>query len=118
MGLFDLIKIYKADWEEVSKRRFEESECNAISEATVVASKYGKSVCFNIIGKGKGFIPLEPLAKAEIGDKLNPAELELVNLKYVGDNAEQAKKYIMRIRIPEKEETVEVVDFNNPFGLA
>lgn len=117
MGLFDVIKIYKSEWQEVSKRKFDAKECEAISEAVVVASKYGKSVCFTIVGKGKGFVPLEPVAKVEIGDKLNPAELELVNLKYVGDNAEQLKKYIMRIRVPEKEEQLEVVDFNNPFGI-
>ena len=103
MSFLDLIKIYKSDWQEVSSRKFSETECNQISEAVVVASKYGKSVCFIIPSKGKGFIPLEPIARAEIGDKLKVSELELVNLKYVGDNPTQAKTDIMRIRIPEKD---------------
>lgn len=98
-----LLEKYKPDWKEVSKRKFKEIECAHISEAVVVPSKYGKSVCFNIIGKGKAFIPLDPIARAEIGDKLNPAEIELVSLKYVGDNPIQAKTDIMRIRIPEKD---------------
>ena len=55
------------------------------------------------IGKGKTYIPLDPTASAEIGDNLNPAEIELVSLKYVGDNPTQAKTDIMRIRIPEKD---------------
>ena len=117
MGFLDLIKIYKSEWQEVNSRKFTEAECKAISEAIVVASKYGKSVCFNIIGKGKGFVPLEPIARAEIGDKLNLAEIELVNLKYVGSDPLQTKTDIMRIRIPEKEEVVSVVSFDNPFGI-
>lgn len=117
MSFLDLIKIYKSEWQEVNSRKFTENECKQISEAVVVASKYGKSVCLTIIGKGKGFIPLEPIARAEIGDKLNPAEIELVNLKYVGDNPTQAKTDILRIRIPEKEEIVDVVSFDNPFGI-
>lgn len=117
MSFLDLIKIYKSEWQEVNSRKFTESECKQISEAVVVASKYGKSVCFTIIGKGKGFVPLEPIARAEIGDKLNPAEIELVNLKYVGSDPTQAKTNIMRIRIPEKDEVVDVVSFDNPFGI-
>lgn len=118
MGLFDIIKMYKSDWEEVGKRKFEEAECNAIKEAVIVASKYGRSVCFIIPGKGKGFVPLEPIAKGEIGDSLNPRDLELVSLKYVGSDETQVKKNIMRIRIPEKDDSqIDVVNFDNPFGL-
>ena len=117
MSFLDLIKIYKSDWQEVSSRKFSETECNQISEAVVVASKYGKSVCFIIPSKGKGFIPLEPIARAEIGDKLKVSELELVNLKYVGEDPTQAKTDIMRVRIPEKEEIIDAVSFDNPFGL-
>ena len=117
MSFLDLIKIYKSEWEEVNVRKFDSKECQAISEATVVASKYGKSVCFVIPGKGKGFIPLEPIARAEIGDKLDPRDLELVNLKYIGDDPTQVKTDIMRVRIPEKEEIISTIDFNNPFGV-
>jgi hypothetical protein len=116
-GLFDLIKIYKREWEEISTRKFDEKECEQISDVTVVASKYGKSVMFFIPGKGKAFIPLEPLANAELGAKLDIHEIELVNLKYVGDDPNQTKKNIMRIRVPEKSDTMDVVDFNNPFGV-
>ena len=117
MGLFDLIRIYKSEWTEVAARKFDEKECSLISEAVVVASKYGKSVCFTIPGKGKGFVPLEPVAKVEIGDKLNPAEIELVNLKYTGTDPLQTKTNIMRIRVPEKNDQMEVIDFNNPFNV-
>lgn len=117
MGLFDIIKIYKSEWQEVSKRKFDDKEVALIDEAIVVASKYGKSVCFSIIGKGKGFLPLEPIAKVEIGDKLDPAKLELVDLKYIGDSPNQTKKQILRVRVPNEEDTLELVDFNNPFGI-
>lgn len=117
MGILDIIKIYKSEWQEVNCRSFEEAECQKISEARVVASKYGKSVCLTIIGKGKGFIPLEPIANVEIGDILDPKELQLVNLKYVGDNLQQVKKDILRIRVPEKNESVDIVSFDNPFGI-
>ena len=117
MEFYDLIKIYKSEWEEVSSRKFTEAEVNAVQEATVVASKYGKSVCFFIPSKGKGFVPLEPIAKVNLGDKLNMSEIELVNLKYIGNDINQAKDHIMRIRVPEKNDQLEVVSFDNPFGV-
>jgi len=117
MSFLDLIKIYKSEWQEVAARKFNQRECEQISEAIVVPSKYGKSVCFDIIGKSKAFIPLEPIARAEIGDRLNPTEIELVNIKYVGDNPTQAKTDILRIRVPEKEEIIDAVSFENPFGV-
>jgi len=117
MNFLDLIKIYKSDWQEVAVRKFNKREVEQISEAVVVASKYGKSVCFVIPSKGKGFIPLEPIARVEIGDHLKVSELELVNLKYVGTDPIQVKTDIMRVRIPEEEEIIDAVSFDDPFGL-
>ena len=117
MGFLDLVKIYKSEWEEVSSRKFDEAECNLITEATVVPSKYGKSVCFLIPQKGKAFIPLEPISDANIGDKLDVHTLQLVNLKYVGNDIGQKKTNIMRIRTASADTQVEVTNFDNPFGL-
>lgn len=116
-GLFDVIRIYQSDWKEVSKRTFTQAECAEVTEATVVASKYGKSVCFFMPNKGKAFIPLEPLAKSAIGDKLDMSTLELVSLTYVGTDPAHLKQSIIRVRVPDKEEVVEVTNFNNPFGI-
>ena len=117
MNFLDIVKIYKSEWQEVSKRKLEEAECSSIEKAFVVASKWGKSVCFMIPGKGKAFIPLEPIANVSLGDDIDVRTIELVSLKYIGTNIEHAKESIIRVRIPEEDTVIDANSFDNPFGL-
>lgn len=114
-NLFDLIKVYESEWQEVNARDFTEQEYLATSDVEVVASKYGKSVCFHL-AKGKAYIPLEPSSEAQVGDRLDMKAIKVVDLKYVGNKADQQGKHILRIRTEEAKPKAEI-SFDNPFGL-
>lgn len=115
MGILDSLKSYDSEWVETQTRKFSEAEVNAIQACVVVASKWGKSVCFSVIGSKK-YIPLEPIATVNIGDSLDPSKMEIVSLKYVGSDPDKIKlKEILRVRIPEPEE--QEASFDDPFGL-
>lgn len=113
-NLFDLIKLYASEWTEVNSRKFTEAECKAVQGATVVASQFGKSVCFLFVN-GKRYIPLEPTADVAIGDTLAVEKLQVVALKYSGTNTQQKVTEILRIRV-EKDE-IPASTFDNPFGI-
>lgn len=112
--VFDIIKLYQSEWTEVNSRNFSPEECKAVQGCSVVASQYGKSVCF-LFGNGKRYIPLEPTANVVIGDILDITKLKLVSLQYSGSNPEQQITNIMRIRVENQISTE--VSFDNPFGI-
>lgn len=113
-GIFDRIRVYASEWEELNSRKFTDEECAAISKVTVVASGWGLSACFLMAG-GKSYIPLEPSAKVEIGEEIEMGRLELVSLKYHGNNAAIKNPNVLRVRVQPK--AVQATDFDNPFGL-
>lgn len=114
-GILDALKSYDSEWVPTQTRKFSQAEVEAILACIVVASKWGKSVCFSVVG-GKKYIPLEPIASVNIGDSLDPSKMEIVSLKYVGSDPEKRKlKDILRVRIPEPEEAE--TSFDDPFGL-
>ncbi len=115
MGILDALKVYKVEWKENKSRKFTEEEIKAIQSCTVVASTYGKSVCF-VLTAGKSYIPLEPTTQYCIGDTLDPSKLEIITLEYVGTDATRKGKEILRVRATKAKEE-EAVDFDNPFRL-
>ena len=114
-NLFDLVKVYESEWQEVNARNFTEQEFLATGDVEVVASKYGKSVCFHL-AKGKAYIPLEPNSEVQVGDHLDMKAIKVVDLKYSGNKADQQGKHILRIRTEEAKPKAEI-SFDNPFGL-
>lgn len=113
-GIFDSIKVYNSEWEEVGNREFTPEEQEAIKKATVVTSGWGFSACF-FLAAGKSYIPIEPSANVSSGDELDVSNLKLVALEYRGTDPNITKTKVMRIRIVPK--AVQATDFNNPFGL-
>lgn len=116
MNIFDLMTSYKAEWKEVKSRKFTEEEQKCVESATVVASNYGKSVCFLMPGGIKKFMPLEPIATCSLGDKLDMSAIEIVKLVYEGNNPDQKVKEVFRVRV-RSEVTEAVTSFENPFGI-
>lgn len=114
MSIFDFVRLYQNEWTEVDSRKFTPEECKVVQGVNVVASKYGKSVCF-MFANGKRYIPLEPVANVAVGDILSTESLELVSLEYTGSNPSQKVTKVLRIRIPKEESTA--TTFDNPFGL-
>lgn len=116
MNIFDLMKSYQSEWNEVESREFTAEEQKAVESATVVTSNYGKSVCFLLPGGIKKFMALEPVAEANVGDTLDMSAIKIVHLTYNGTNPDQKVKDIFRVRV--RKEVVETtMSFDNPFGL-
>lgn len=118
-GLFDFLDFKSKNWEEVQVREFSASECDAITSCKVIAGDYGKRVCFTVVVKGEtktAYMSLEPVANVAVGDNLDPHNLSMVFLKYIGNNPGQKKLTDIKIRVNtpiQKEEA----SFDNPFGL-
>lgn len=115
MSVWDTVKLYASEWVETKCRKFTPQECAAVIKATVVPSKFGKSVCF-LFSNGKRFIPLEPTAPVEVNDVLKMENLELINLNYVGTKESLIGAQVPRIRVHAEVEPP-VITFDNPFGL-
>lgn len=79
--------VYGEKWNEVSRRKFNEKEVSSVRSATVVDSKYGKSVCFFMASGGMQFIPLSNKNEnTPIGTDVDVKSAEIVELSRSGDN--------------------------------
>lgn len=116
MNIFDFIKVYEKEWEEVNSRRFSDEEIARIHKAIVVIGEHGKSVRF-YSDKGSQFISLEPSSAAEVNidDVLDMKAMTFVELRYVGNKPEQKAKRCFKIRL--NAASREVASFDNPFGI-
>ena len=106
-SIWELVALYASEWKEFAVRRSCHTKCKQIQKAVVVASLYGKAVCFIVSEKDKVYIPLEPTGDVKIGDILNLNEMELVILKYTGTNMGQKVRTVYRIRIRKETSTID-----------
>lgn len=84
MSIFESLRLYAGKWSVKSSRNFTEEEVNAVSSATVVASEYGNSVCFNMKAGGMTFIPLSNASTKGIGESVDLKEAKLLTLEKQG----------------------------------
>ena len=64
----------------VDSRAFDPEEISAVKSAQVVASEYGKSVCFFMHGGGQTYIPLSNTSSLEVGDNVDLASAQVLTL--------------------------------------
>lgn len=86
MNVFDSLQVYGGSWNVKSTRAFAPEEIAAVSRAEVVASEYGSSVCFHMIGGGMTFIPLSRDSNLCVGDSVNLSEAKIVTLERDGND--------------------------------
>ena len=91
--IFDNIKTYETKWEVKEIHQFTQEEKDAISQATVVPSQFGTSVCFVFVSGGKSYIPLEETSTLGIGESV---DLDNVRIIILG---KQDRADILRVRI-------------------
>ena len=91
-SIFDAVKLYNTECEEVNSRKFTPEECAAVQGVSVVASQYGKSACFLMTNGTTMYVPMSNDAKSDIGDIINLNVAEIVTLEKSGE------KDIQRIR--------------------
>lgn len=86
MNIFASLRKYAAKWEVVSDRAFTKEEQDAVVKATVVASQYGNSVCFMMVGGGQTFIPLSQTSNLTVGEVVDLSSARLLMLSKDGED--------------------------------
>lgn len=79
-NIFSSLRVYAGKWNLKSSRAFSPEEIAAVSSAVVVASQYGNSVCFTMVGGGQTFIPLSNSSSKGVGESIDLASAKLLTL--------------------------------------
>ena len=79
-NIFSSLRVYAGKWNLKSSRAFSPEEIAAVASAVVVASQYGNSVCFMMVGGGQTYIP-----KA-VGDSIDLSSAKLLTLEKSGES--------------------------------
>lgn len=86
MNIFSSLVVYAGKWNLKASRNFEREEILAVSEAEVVPSQYGNSVCFHMVSGGKTFIPLSSDSNLTVGDTVDLSKAKLLTLEKDGES--------------------------------
>ena len=84
-NIFASLRTYAGKWAEKSRRAFSAEEVDAVSNAVVVNSNYGLSVCFMMKSGGQTFIPLSNTSSKGVGETVDLNEATLVTLEKQGE---------------------------------
>lgn len=84
-NIFSSLKMYAGKWNIKDSREFSPEEVAAVASAVVVASQYGNSVCFTMVGGGQTFIPLSQNSAKAVGDSIDLASAKLLTLEKPGE---------------------------------
>ena len=85
-NIFSSLRVYAGKWNLKSSRAFSPEEVAAVASAVVVASQYGNSVCFTMVGGGQSFIPLSQNSTKAVGDPIDLASAKLLTLEKSGES--------------------------------
>ena len=85
-NIFSSLRVYAGKWNLKSSRAFSPEEVAAVASAVVVASQYGNSVCFTMVGGGQTFIPLSQNSAKAVGDSIDLASAKLLTLGKSGES--------------------------------
>lgn len=85
-NIFSTLRVYAGKWNLKSSRDFSPEEVEAVASAVVVASQYGNSVCFTMVGGGQTFIPLSQNSAKAVGDSINLTSAKLLTLEKSGES--------------------------------
>ena len=85
-NIFSSLRVYAGKWNLKSSRAFSPEEVAAVASAVVVASQYGNSVCFTMVGGGQTFIPLSQNSAKAVGDSIDLTSAKLLTLEKAGES--------------------------------
>ena len=86
MNLFDSLRTFAGKWSVKSSRAFNADEISAVSNATIVDSQYGKSVCFHMKAGGTKYIPLSTESNLSVGSTIDMDTAKVVTLSKDGES--------------------------------
>ena len=84
-NIFSSLRVYAGKWNLKSSRAFSPEEVAAVASAVVVASQYGNSVCFTMVGGGQTFIPLSQNSAKAVGESIDLTTARLLTLEKSGE---------------------------------
>jgi hypothetical protein len=85
MNIFSSLRVYAGKWAVKMSRAFTSEEKAAVASAVVVASQYGNSVCFTMVGGGQTFIPLSQNSSLRVGESVDLEKAQLLTLEKAGE---------------------------------
>lgn len=85
MNIFTGLQVYGGSWNVKDSRSFDAEEIAAVKSAQVVASEFGKSVCFLMVGGGKTYIPLSNQSNLAVGDEVDLNQAKILTLHRDGN---------------------------------
>lgn len=86
MNIFNSLPTYGGNWQVINTRSFDPEEVAAVKSASVVASQYGKSVCFIMHNNSQHYIPLSNQSSLGVGDSVDVKTAKLLTLHRDGND--------------------------------
>ena len=84
-NIFSSLRVYAGKWNLKESRAFSPEEVAAVASAVVVASQYGNSVCFTMVGGGQTFVPLSQNSAKAVGDSIDLTSAKILTLEKSGE---------------------------------
>lgn len=85
-SIFEKLNVYASKWAKTASRPFNSEELNAVSNAVVVDSDYGKSVCFFMKSGGRTYLPLSTESSLVAGEEVDLSTAKLITLSKSGES--------------------------------
>ena len=85
MNIFEGMKKYATSFEVKNTRSFEPNELAQVRQAKVVASQYGKSVCFFMAEGCQTYIPVSRDSVCQIEDIVDLTKAKILTLEKDGE---------------------------------
>lgn len=85
-NIFESLRTYAGKWQLKSSRNFTQEEIACVERNEIVASQYGNSVCFYMVGGGMTFIPLSTNSTKGVGESIDLSKAKLLTLGKAGED--------------------------------
>ena len=85
-SIFERLNVYASKWAKTASRPFNSEELSAVSNAVVVDSDYGKSVCFFMKSGGRTYLPLSTESSLEVGEAVDLSTAKIITLSKSGES--------------------------------
>lgn len=86
MNIFSKLRQYAGKWNVSDSRNFTQDEIAVVERNEIVASQYGNSVCFHMVGGGMTFIPLSSNSTKGVGENVDLTKAKLLTLSKSGED--------------------------------
>lgn len=85
MNILSKLPVYAGKWSVKSTNSFSQEDIDSVSQAVVVDSQYGRSVCFFLKAGGQTYIPLDTNSTKGVGEEVDLKTAKLLTLGRPGE---------------------------------